>query len=157
MVVLRPFNTYGLRQSGRVVLPTILTRLLIGKEEISLGALWPERDLTYVDDTVNGFMLAAEGKEAVGQTIQLGTGRCISISELAELAIKVLGMRARVVSRVERLRPAKSEVERLVSDPSLAKELLGWTPSTCLEVGIARTASWLEKHLDQYKADQYLV
>lgn len=157
VVVLRPFNTYGPRQSTRAVLPTILTQLLAGQEEISLGALWPRRDLTYVDDTVEGFIRAAEVEEAVGRTVQLGTGRDISIGELAELAMEVLGRQARVVSRDERKRPAKSEVHKLLSDPSLAADLLGWVPTVSLEEGIIRTAAWLREHLRQYKVEQYLV
>ena len=157
VVVLRPFNTYGPRQSARAVLPTILVQLLSGKEEISLGALWPRRDLTYVEDTVDGFIRAAEVEDAVGKTVQLGTGQDISIGELAELAMKVLGKQAQVVSCDERKRPARSEVQRLISDPSLAAELLGWRPTTSLEKGIARTAAWLREHLNQYKGDQYLV
>ena len=157
IVVLRPFNTYGPRQSTRAVLPTILTQLLSGKSEIHLGALWPRRDLTYVDDTVNGFLRAAQAEEAVGRTVQLGTGRDLSILELAELAIKLMDSPARVVSRDERLRPASSEVERLVSDPSLAMELLGWQSTISLEEGIARTAEWLKDRLGEYKVEQYVV
>ncbi len=157
VVVLRPFNTYGPRQSARAVLPTILTQLLSDQKEVRLGALWPRRDLTYVDDTVEGLLQAAVVEDAVGKTIHLGTGRDVSIRELAELAISVLGIEAAVVSEDQRKRPAKSEVERLVSDPSLANTLLGWSPSVCLEEGIKRTADWLAKRLDQYKVEQYLV
>jgi len=157
VAILRPFNTYGPRQSARAVLPAILTQLLCSRKELSLGSLWPRRDLTYVDDTVGGFVRAADVEEAVGQTIQLGTGRDISIGELAELAMSVLGIQARVISQGERLRPPTSEVERLVSDPSMAADLLGWKPMVSLEEGIGRTADWLRKHIDLYKADQYLV
>ena len=157
VVILRPFNTYGPRQSSRAVLPTILTQLLAGQEEVSLGALRPRRDLTYVEDTVSGFVRAAEVEEAVGRTIQLGTGRDISVGELAELASDVLGIPARVVSRDERMRPAISEVEQLLCDPALAKELLDWIPATCLEDGIARTAEWMREHMDRDKVKQYLV
>ena len=156
-VVLRPFNTYGPRQSARAVLPTIITQLLSGKDDIHLGSLWPRRDLTYVDDTVNGFIRAAEVEEAVGRTVQLGTGRDISVGELANLAMKVLGKQARVVPQDERMRPLHSEVERLVSDASLAKELLGWTPTIGLEAGISLTAKWFGEHLNRYKVDQYVV
>jgi NAD dependent epimerase/dehydratase len=157
VVVLRPFNTYGPRQSARAVIPAILTQLLAGKEKISLGAVWPRRDFTYVDDTVEGFLLAASQDAAVGRTVQLGTGRDISIGELVELACGALGKRAEIESEDKRLRPEKGEVHRLLSDPSLAEELLGWTPKISLEEGIARTAEWLGKWLDHYDADQYLV
>ena len=157
VVVLRPFNTYGPRQSARAVLPTILTQLLAGKAEITLGATWPRRDLTYVDDTVEGFLRAAEVDEAVGQTIQLGSGRDVSIKELAELAMTVVDRSATIRSSDERLRPPNSEVERLLSDPMLAKELLGWTPKVCLEDGIRRTADWLSSNGSGEMAERYLV
>lgn len=157
VVVLRPFNTYGPRQSSRAVLPTILTQLLAGSEEVSLGALWPRRDLTYVDDCVEGFVKAGEVDGAVGNTIQLGTGRDISIGELAELATTVLEKPAQVVSREERMRPEKSEVERLVSRPALARQILGWTPTVSMEEGIVRTADWLSNHMDRYRAGEYVV
>ena len=157
VVILRPFNTYGPRQSSRAVLPTILTQLLAGKEEISLGALWPRRDLTYVEDTVDGFILAAQVDEAVGGTVQLGSGHDISIGELAELASRVLNRPVRVLSTDERLRPQHSEVAQLLSDPTLAKELLGWTPKVCLERGIAHTAKWLSQHMHKTKSEEYFL
>ncbi len=157
VVILRPFNTYGPRQSSRAVLPTILTQLLAGKDEISRGALWPRRDLTYVDDTVEGFLRAAEVDEAVGQTIQLGTGRDVSIAELMKLAMTVLDRSATMRSSDERLRPPSSEVERLLSDPSRAKEILGWAPVVCLEEGIRRTAEWLRRNGSDEMAERYLV
>ncbi len=157
VVVLRPFNTYGPRQSARAVLPTILTQILSGKSEIELGALWPRRDLTYVDDTVAGFLRAAEVDEAVGSTVQLGTGRDIAVGDLATLAIEVLESPAHVVSRDERLRPANSEVERLVSDPSLAGELLDWHPEFSLEEGLLLTSDWLRDRLEGYRVKEYVV
>jgi UDP-glucose 4-epimerase len=157
VVVLRPFNTYGPRQSSRAVLPAILTQLLAGKEEITLGAMWPRRDLTYVDDTIEGFLRAAEVDEAVGETIQLGTGRDVSIRELAELAMTVLDLSATIRSEDERLRPPNSEVDRLLSDPSRAKEILGWTPAVCLEEGIRRTAEWLRRNGSGETAGRYVV
>ena len=157
VVVLRPFNTYGPRQSTRAVLPTILTQLLAGQDELRLGALWPRRDLTFIDDTVEGFIRAAEADAAMGETVQLGTGRDISIEELAQLAMAVLDRSATIRSSEERLRPANSEVERLLSDPSRAKEVLDWTPSVSLEEGIRRTAQWLEGTMSRDKVEQYLV
>lgn len=157
VTVLRPFNTYGPRQSARAVLPTILTQLLSDRHEIHLGALWPRRDLTFMLDTVAGFISAAEIDEAIGRTVQLGTGQDISVGDLAELTMKVLGLRAEVVCEQERLRPANSEIERLVSDASFALQLLGWRPTVSLEDGILRTAEWLSGHLQHYQTGQYLV
>ena len=137
------------------VLPTILTQLLAGKEAIQLGALWPRRDLTYVDDTVEGFLRAAHASDAVGRTIQLGTGRDVAVGELAELAMRVLNRSARLEAKDERLRPASSEVNQLLSDPLLAQEVLGWRPTVTLEEGVRRTAEWLDDYLAQYKPEQY--
>jgi NAD dependent epimerase/dehydratase len=155
VVILRPFNTYGPRQSTRAVLPVILSQLLAGLDEIHLGALSPRRDLTFVDDTVDGFLRAGETGDAVGQTVHLGTGRDISIGELAELAARVLGKEVSVVSEEERLRPTQSEVTRLLSDPSLARDLLRWSAATRLEDGIARTAAWMEERIDDYRVGEY--
>ncbi len=157
VVVLRPFNTFGPRQSARAVLPTILTQILSGKDEIELGALSPRRDLTYVDDTVAGFVRAAQVDEAVGRTVQLGTGKDISIGELAELAIDVLESPAHVVAREERMRPANSEVERLLADPTLAGELLGWRPEVSLEAGLLRSSIWMRDRLEGYRVGEYVV
>jgi len=157
VVILRPFNTYGPRQSARAVLPTILSQLLAGKREISLGALTPRRDLTFVDDTVAGFLAAARSDVAVGRTVQLGTGRDVSIGELAELAMKVVGREARVVSSEQRMRPAGSEVQRLLSSPVLARELLGWEPRASLEQGIEKTAEWIGRHPDAYRVHEYSI
>lgn len=157
VVILRPFNTYGPRQSARAVLPAILTQLLAGEKRISLGSLWPRRDLTYVDDTVEGFIRAAQEEKAAGKTIQLGTGRDISIGDLVQLAMQIMGKKAEVVSQDERKRPDKSEVERLLSDPSRAGEMLKWHPSVSLEEGIGRTAEWLRNNFHLYKTAKYLV
>ena len=155
VTVLRPFNTYGPRQSARAVLPTILTQLIAGKKEIHLGALWPRRDLTFVDDTVDGFTKAAISDKAIGRTVHLGTGRDISIGDLVKLAISTLGVDAEIVSDGERLRPEKSEVGELLSDPSLAAEILDWQPRVSLEEGIAATAEWLRGNLVHYDVDRY--
>jgi NAD dependent epimerase/dehydratase len=142
-VVLRPFNTYGPRQSERAVLPTILRQLLAGQPEVQLGRLDTRRDLTYVGDTVDGFIRAATATGIEGRTIQLGTGRSESIAELFEIATRLSGMSARVVQVEERMRPDASEVAVLQSDPALARDLLGWTAATTLEEGIAATIDWL--------------
>src|SRR4051812_47512049 len=144
-VVLRPFNTYGPRQSERAVLPTMLRQLLAGRREIRLGRLDPRRDLTYVGDTVDGFVRAASAPGIDGRTIQLGTGRSESIAELFALACRLLGVEAVPVSDPARLRPDASEVLVLESDPSLARSLLGWRAETSLEDGLAATIAWLRE------------
>ena len=149
VVVLRPFNTFGPRQSTRAVLPTILTQLLAGREEIELGRLDTKRDLTFVADTVDGFVKAATA-DAVGETIQLGTGRAVSIQEIFDSCCKALGKRARIRTDERRLRPDASEVLVLESDPALALQKLGWRPQVTLEDGLARTAQWLEQNIRQY-------
>ena len=152
-VTLRPFNTYGPRQSTRAVLPTILLQLLEGRREIQLGRLDPKRDLTYVEDTVDGFIRAATTPGIEGETIQLGTGRTVSIGELFETACRALGATATVKEDARRLRPDGSEVLVLLSDPARAKERLGWQPQTSLEEGLRRTAEWLRTNLDKYRSD----
>lgn len=150
----RPFNTYGPRQSTRAVLPTILTQVLAG-QALQLGKLSPTRDLVNVDDTVRGFMLAAERDEALGQTVQLATGREISVGELAALCMRVVGVTVPIVSAEERLRPAASEVERLLGDPARAAAVLGWRAEVTLEEGVARMAAWLRDNLGRYRPGEY--
>ncbi len=143
VVVLRPFNTYGPRQSDRAVLPTMIRQLLAGQQEIRLGRLDTRRDLTYVGDTVDGFIRAATTDGLEGRTIQLGTGRSESIGELFEIARRLIGSDAIAVQDAARLRPDGSEVLALLSDPSVAREVLGWEASTRLEDGIAATIDWM--------------
>jgi UDP-glucose 4-epimerase len=153
VAVLRPFNTYGPRQSARAVIPTILTQLLSGRREIKLGRLDTRRDLTFVSDTVDGFVRAALSDQAVGNVTQLGTRTSPSIQEIFDMACHVLGVDAKVSLDPRRLRPDRSEVLVLESDPARAKAILGWTPKVSLADGLRRTASWLESHLDRYKVD----
>ena len=143
VVVLRPFNTYGPRQSERAVLPTIIRQLLAGSGEVRLGRLDTRRDLTFVADTVDGFVRAAIAEGAVGRTIQLGTGRAETIERVLELAARATGVTPRVIQVPERMRPDASEVLVLQSDPALAQELLGWRATTELEAGIEATIAWL--------------
>ena len=154
VVVLRPFNTYGPRQSERAVLPTMLRQLLAGRTEIRLGRLDPRRDLTYVADTVDGFVRAAVAEGIDGETIQLGTGRSDSIGELFGLACRLLGVDARVVEDPTRVRPDKSEVLVLQSDPSRARELLGWEARTSLEDGLGATIEWLRQQPEPAEVDR---
>ena len=153
VTVLRPFNTFGPRQSTRAVTATMLLQLLSGKKEISLGRLDTRRDLTYVSDVVDGFMRAGTVEEIEGKVIQLGTGRSVSIEELFTIACRVLGVCATVMPDTRRLRPDASEVLELQSDPSRALELLGWKPTVTLEEGLERTASWLRENRNSYRPD----
>jgi NAD dependent epimerase/dehydratase len=157
VVVLRPFNTYGPRQSARAVLPTILSQLLSGARMLRLGALTPRRDLTYVGDTVDAFVRAAASPMAVGQTIQLGTGQDVSIEELARLAMRIVGREVPIESDESRHRPAASEVMCLLSSPERAQQLLGWRPAVDLSEGLRRTAEWVEAHLSAFRPDQYAI
>lgn len=157
VTILRPFNTYGPRQSARAVLPAILTQLLSGARELHLGSLSPRRDLTYVTDTVDGFIKAADSPATIGRVVQLGTGQDFSIGELVELAMEITGRKAEVRSDEQRIRPNKSEVQRLLSKPALAAELMNWRPAVSIKEGIERTADWLRANLALYTPDRYLV
>ena len=153
-VVLRPFNTYGPRQSARAV---ILAQLLQGKRTIELGSLTPKRDLTYVADTVRGFLAAGSVPGIEGKEIQLGTGRTDSVADVFKAACAALGVEATVVQKAERLRPDKSEVMVLQSDPALAAQLLGWRAEVGLEEGLGRTAAFVRDNLARYRPDGYAV
>lgn len=155
--ILRPFNTYGPRQSARAVIPTIIVQALTA-DEVRLGDLTPRRDLTYVADTVQGFIRMAEaGDEVLGKEINLGTDTEISIGELAQTIFRVLGKTPRIVTDPARLRPAKSEVYRLWADSRKAREILGWSPQVSLEEGLRRTIDWIETHLEYYRPQEYQV
>ncbi len=152
VVVLRPFNTYGPRQSARAVIPTMLYQLLTGKKEIELGRLDTRRDFTFVGDTVRGFLAAAEAQDVDGMTIQLGTGEAVSGQELFEMACRAAkATGATVKTDPRRLRPDLSEVMVLVSDPARAKERLGWAPTVSFARGLEETARWLEGNLGAYR------
>jgi NAD dependent epimerase/dehydratase len=154
-VTLRPFNTYGPRQSMRAVLPTILVQAL-RRPTIALGSLWPRRDLTFVADTVEGFVRAALTPEIEGQTLNLGVGEDVSIEELVEIVFDLLGGRKEIRLTEERTRPPASEVERLLSDNSRARELMGWEPRVALRDGVAQTMAWIQEHLDQFQHEEYV-
>ena len=153
VVVLRPFNTYGPRQSTRAVVATILTQLLDGRTEVSLGRLDTRRDLTFVADSVEGFLLAGSAAGIEGETIQLGTGRSVSIEELFALACRVTGSHAVAIQDKRRLRPDASEVLALESDPALACAKLGWRAQVSLEEGLAQTAAWMRDNRGLYRPD----
>lgn len=156
VVILRPFNTYGPRQSARAVIPTILGQLLAGADTIELGSLHPRRDFTYVDDTVEGFVRIATADLQMGTVVQLGTGRAVSIGDLVELCFDVTGTRAEVVTQDERIRPVGSEVQVLLSDATRARDLLGWEPLVPLRSGLEATAAWLRGRVNAQTASRYL-
>ncbi len=156
VVTVRPFNTFGPRQSARAVIPTIITQCLSGKK-VKLGSLSPTRDMNFVDNTVTGFMLAALTPKAIGRTINLGSGREISINDLAQLIAELTGAEIELESDDCRIRPGKSEVERLLADSRLATDLLGWNPEVSLEEGLERTIAWLRENLDKYRPGVYVV
>ena len=153
VAILRPFNTYGPRQSTRAVIPAMMTQLLAGRREIQLGRLDTRRDLCFVTDTVDGFIRAITADKIIGETTQLGTNTSPSIEQVFKAACKVLGTDARVVLDERRLRPDQSEVLVLEGDPTKAYERLGWKPTIGLEEGLRRTVVWLDRHLDLYKVD----
>ncbi|AKA06096.1 NAD-dependent dehydratase [Streptomyces noursei ZPM] len=157
VTVVRPFNTYGPRQSARAVIPTILAQLHAGARQIKLGSLTPTRDFTYVTDTAAGFLALADCDRAVGQVVNLGSGQEITIGALAEALIAASGRDAEVVVDAARLRPSGSEVERLLSDNSRAREWASWQPEVTLKEGLARTSEWVAEHLHLFRADRYQV
>jgi dTDP-glucose 4,6-dehydratase len=156
VVTLRPFNTYGPRQSARAVVPTIVSQALT-QEVVRLGNLVARRDLTYVSDTVTGFLRAGETPGIEGQTFNLGTGSEVRIGELAQQVIDLIGRPVRIEVDPARLRPEKSEVQRLVSDYRLARDQLGWIPQVSLKDGLAATIEWIRAHLDDYRPEKYQI
>ncbi|MER5885588.1 SDR family NAD(P)-dependent oxidoreductase [Streptomyces sp. NPDC001941] len=157
VTVVRPFNTYGPRQSARAVIPTILAQLHSGARQVKLGSLTPTRDFTYVTDTAHGFLELAASDAALGRAVNLGTGREISVGDLAHRLIEASGRDAEVVVDPARLRPAGSEVERLLSDNSLARELSGWTPRVELADGLKQTSAWVEENLHLFAPGRHQV
>ncbi|MBM4286585.1 MAG: NAD-dependent epimerase/dehydratase family protein [Deltaproteobacteria bacterium] len=156
VATIRPFNTYGPRQSARAVIPTIISQALNG-QVIRLGSLAPVRDLSYVSDTVAGFIKVAETPKAVGEVINIGYGKSISIGTLAEKVVELLGGDKRIVTEDERVRPQDSEVMELLCDNRKARELLGWEPRMSLEEGLLQTIRFIEQNLSRYKPEIYCV
>lgn len=155
--IVRPFNTFGPRQSARAVIPTIITQLLAGKDEIHLGSLTPTRDFNYVKDTVAGFIAIAQSKQTIGEEINIATQQEISIGDLAKEIISQINPQARIVCDEERLRPEKSEVNRLLGCNRKIKELTDWEQKYSFAEGIAETIRWMEQNLKSYKTDIYNV
>jgi dTDP-glucose 4,6-dehydratase len=156
VVTVRPFNTFGPRQSARAVIPTVISQLLVGKN-VRLGSLHPTRDLNFVKNTVDGFIACAETPAAIGRTINLGTGREISIGDLAHLIAKLMGKPIEIEGEDKRLRPSGSEVERLIADASLAHNLTGWEPRFTLEQGLESTILWIKENLSFYRPEIYTI
>ena len=159
VIIARPFNTYGPRQSARAVIPTILTQLMSGRKEIQLGSLSPPRDLNFVSDVCRGFIALAKCDEAIGKEVNIGSGTEISVGDLAKQLIELVGVNARIISDEKRKRPEKSEVERLLCDNTLIKRLTGWQPVVSLKEGLLKTIEWLKnkENLSKYKWDIYNV
>lgn len=157
VTIVRPFNTYGPRQSARAVIPTIITQLLAGKEEIKLGSLTPTRDFNYVKDTARGFLEIYKSDKTIGEEINIATQREISIGELANELIRQINPKAKIVCDEERVRPEKSEVNRLLGSNEKIKCLTKWQPQYSFEEGLAETIEFLRNNMDKYKVDIYNV
>lgn len=157
LTIVRPFNTYGPRQSARAVIPTIISQLLGGAEEIKLGALTPTRDFNYVKDTVAGFIALGACDAAVGQEVNIATGVEISIGQLAQELIAQINPRAKIVCDEQRLRPQNSEVERLLGSNEKMKALTGWQPRYDLAAGLAETIDWIRNNMGRYKSGVYNI
>ncbi|MDI6452388.1 NAD-dependent 4,6-dehydratase LegB [Peloplasma aerotolerans] len=157
ITIVRPFNTYGPRQSARAVIPTIISQLLAGKEEIKLGSLTPTRDFNFVKDTVNGFIEIANSDLTIGQEINIATQKEISIGELANELIKQINPKAKIVCDNQRLRPEKSEVNRLLGSNEKIRKLTTWKPKYSLSEGLAETIEFIRNNLDKYKSEIYNV
>ena len=159
VTIARPFNTYGPRQSARAIIPTIISQIASGMKNIKLGDLSPTRDFNFIKDICSGFIVLAKCDEAIGKEVNIGSGTEISINELAELIINILGVSASVVSDEHRFRPKNSEVERLVCDSSLLSQLTGWKPEVTIKEGIVKTIEWFkdENNLKKYKSEIYNI
>ncbi len=157
VVTVRPFNTFGPRQSARAVIPTIISQCLAGVETIRLGSLSPLRDMNFVSNTVDGFLAAAIAPEALGKTFNLGSGREISVGDLAQLIIQLTGSQAQIQCDEQRIRPEQSEVNRLLADNTRARQCLGWEPRVTLEEGLERTIAWMRDNLERYRPHVYTV
>lgn len=155
--IVRPFNTYGPRQSARAVIPTIISQLLAGKEEIKLGSLTPTRDFNFVKDTANGFIQIAKSDKTIGEEINIATMQEISIGQLAGEIISQINPKAKIICDEQRLRPEKSEVNRLLGDNTKIKSLTDWEPQYTLKQGIEETIQWMKQNMKAFKTDIYNI
>ena len=156
VTIIRPFNTYGPRQSDRGVIPAIISQALV-KKRVLLGSTTPTRDFNFVSDTVEGFIKIVESENSIGEEINIGSGFEISIGDLAERIIFFLGKEVKLIKDEKRVRPEKSEVERLLADNSKARKLLGWSPRVNIDTGLKKTIEWIKEHPDFYRPDTYNV
>jgi len=156
VVTLRPFNTFGPRQSARAFIPTIISQAF-ARDEIELGSLDPKRDMTYVGDTVDGFIRAATQPGIDGETINLGTGETYTIGDFAQRILKLMGMDKPIRHDPKRVRPGKSEVLELVSDNRKAQRLMSWSPQTSLDEGLTRSVEFIDRHRGLYRTSAYVV
>lgn len=157
VVTIRPFNTFGPRQSARAVIPTIIAQCLSGPSELRLGNVTPTRDFNFVGNTVDGYVKAATAADVIGETINLGSGREISIRDLARLVANLTGTEVSFRTEEQRIRPKDSEVERLLADSTKATRLMGWKPTVPLEAGLKQTVDWLKEHQECYSPNDYAV
>jgi dTDP-glucose 4,6-dehydratase len=156
VTTIRPFNTYGPRQSSRAVIPTIISQILTS-QAVRLGNLGPRRDFNFVGDTVDAYIRFAEEPDAIGQVINIGSGKETSVGDLAVLILSLMGSDSSLVEDEQRIRPEASEVDRLCADNRLAVEILGWSPSHSLEEGLRKTIEWIRENLDSFKAGAYAI
>ena len=157
VTIVRPFNTYGPRQSSRAVIPTVISQLLAGHDEIHLGSLTPTRDFVFCKDTARGFIELSRCGAAIGREVNIATGQEISVGALAQKLIDLIRPEAKIVCEEQRLRPAASEVERLLGSNQLLYELTGFRPQTSIDTGLKITTDWIRSHMDTYKTDRYMV
>ena len=157
IATIRPFNTYGPRQSARAVIPTIISQILAGKREIKLGSLTPTRDFNYVKDTAEAFIKIAESDKTIGEVINAGSNYEITIGDTVKKIIDIIGADIKIICDEERIRPEKSEVNRLWADNTKIKELTGWAPNYNIDQGLAETIEWIKNNLQHYKTDIYNV
>ena len=156
IATIRPFNTYGPRQSARAVIPTIITQVLT-QDKIFLGSLHPIRDFTYVEDVIDGFIKMVQTDDVIGEVINLGSGLGVSIGELARRIMGLIGKTVEIVLDSRRIRPANSEVEKLIANNSKAAKLLHWEPKVSLDEGIKGTIKWIDENIGMYKASVYEI
>ncbi|MBE0681186.1 MAG: GDP-mannose 4,6-dehydratase [Anaerolineales bacterium] len=156
VVTLRPFNTYGPRQSARAVIPTIITQALT-RDEVKLGSLEPSRDFTFVKDTASGFLKVAEAEGVLGEEVNLGNDNTIRIGDLANKIFEIIGRNPKVIADPQRIRPGKSEVMKLWASNEKARRMIGWEPRVSLDEGLRATIEWISAHLDHYRPDEYTV
>jgi dTDP-glucose 4,6-dehydratase len=155
--IVRPFNTYGPRQSARAIIPTVITQILAGAKELKLGNITPTRDFTFVEDTARGFVAAASAKGLLGEPVNLGTGSEISVGDLVLKISDLMGQKVRIAADTNRVRGVKTEVERLCADNSKVRSSAGWAPQTSLDQGLKATIAWIRKNQHCYKAGVYNV